>query len=151
MTLPTGIFRKRLRTPPRPAYAEHVFGFTAPLLRKSCRRAASIPPDPGRRPRRVESWPHDTQIAEIRGSPATRARMARNPSPPEVALAQTNCGQAQCALRHAAIPINRLPTAGRARRTSLVQADGLVKRGSGPDPCRCPATAAAPTDVACTL
>ena len=51
----------------------HAFGFTAPLLRKSCRNPAGIPPDPGLRPRRAQTWPHDTRIAEILGSPPTTA------------------------------------------------------------------------------
>ena len=119
----------------------HAFEFTAPLLRKSCRRAANILPDPGRRPPRAENGPRGTPTAKILGSPATKARTARNPSSPEVALARANCGQARRAIRHAAAPINRPPTAGRTRRTSFVQAEGFVKRGSGPVPFRCRASA----------
>src|SRR5262249_13197639 len=128
--------------------AELAFGFSSLLLRKSCRCAASIPPDPGLRLQHAESWPHDRRTAEIRGSPVTMARTARNPPPPEVALARANSGQARRAVRYAAIPINRPLTAERTRRTSFVQAEGLVKRGAAPVPRQCPATAAAPRAVA---
>src|SRR5438552_12763239 len=74
-------------------------GMLSGLLRRFFESLVGVPQIfcriPGGGLPRAENGPRGTPTAKILGSPATRARTARNPSPPEVALARANCGQAR--------------------------------------------------------